>query len=170
MHPLTTAETLPRLPATAALVICEREGAWAGACRRFLPGPPLVETRTLDDAADAVRRYPHGVLMVELAPQRAPQIVSLLVRVQLEHSGVLTVACGGVKGAWERLLREAGAALVVPSPWRMHQAAPLLRRHLRRAPHPPQPLREQIWQRLPWQESRTLPPAASGPGTSEPRS
>src|SRR5690606_6847690 len=37
MRPTTTAEMLSPLPATAALVTCEREGAWAGACRRLLP-------------------------------------------------------------------------------------------------------------------------------------
>lgn len=171
MRPTTTAEMLSPLPATAALVTCEREGAWAGACRRLLPSLPLIETRTLDDAWSGLQRHPHGVLLVELTPERAPQIVSLLVRVQLELPGVLTVACGArVQGAWERLLREAGVALVVSAPWRLHQAASLLRRHLAQAPHPPHSLREQIWQSLPWHENRTLPPAAPASGASETRS
>lgn len=139
-------------PSEVDVVVCEQSQRYTIAARLALGGMArIAETRTLDDAWQRLQTAPHGVLLLEVDPQRAPQVISLLTRLQTELPRVLVVAClAKATPAWELLLREAGAAIVLRVPWRLPAFAPWLRRHLALAPQPKSSLHEQIWSRLPW--------------------
>lgn len=144
------------LPSTGAatITVYERSPRWALAVRQSSLGTKIVELRVLDDIIPAMQGNRFGILLLEVAPKRAPQIVSLLVRLQTEFPHVMTIACvAAASPRWEALLREAGAALVVASPRQLLRVVPWMTRHLQRAPIPKLNLREQLWSQLPWPEA-----------------
>lgn len=147
---IRTLATTP--PNQADVIVCEQTQRYAIAARLTLGNMArIVETRTLDDAWQRLQSARHGVLLLEVDPQHAPQVISLLTRLQTELPRVLVVAClAKATPAWELLLREAGAAIVLRVPWRLPVFGPWLRRHLALAPQPKSTLHEQIWSRLPW--------------------
>ena len=151
-HGFAIRSTASTSPSQADVVVCEQSQRYAVAARLTLGSlARIVETRTFDDAWQRLLAAPHGVLLLEVDPQRAPQVIALLARLQTELPRVLVVACL-VKAtpAWELLLREAGAAIVLRVPWRLPVFGPWLRQHLALAPQPKSTLHEQIWSRLPW--------------------
>ncbi len=151
-HGFAIRSTASTSPSLADVVVCEQSQRYAVAARLTLGSTArIAETRNFDDAWQRLLAAPHGILLLEVDPQRAPQVISLLARLQTELPRVLVVACL-VKAtpAWELLLREAGAAIVVRVPWRLPVFGPWLRRHLALAPPPKSTLHEQIWSRLPW--------------------
>ncbi len=142
----------PAPPRPVDVVVCERSQRYAIAARGALGSMTrLVETRTFDDAWQHLLAAPQAVFLLEVDPQRAPQVIALLARVQTELPQVLVVAClAKATPAWELLLREAGASMVLRVPWRLPMFAAWLRRHLALAPQPASTAYEQIWSRLPW--------------------
>jgi hypothetical protein len=148
------------------VVVCERSPRWSVAMRAVLErGAKVVETRGLDDAWQQLQSAPHGALLIEIEPQRSPQQVALLVRIQTELPNVMIIACvASASPDWELLLREAGAAVVLRTPRRLPGIAPWLRRHLARAPQQKVKLRERIWDGLPWPETaRPAPDSGASP-------
>jgi CheY-like chemotaxis protein len=159
----------PTPPAeSGSVVVCERGTRWAVAVRALLEsGAKVVETRGLDDAWQQLQTTPHGALLIEIEPQRSPQQVALLVRIQTELPHVMIIACvASASPDWELLLREAGAAVVLRTPRRLPGVAPWLRRHLARVPQRKLNLRERIWDHLPWPEAaRPAPDGGALPDT-----
>lgn len=146
---------------SAAIVVLERVPRWSLVARQLFAGAKLTGLRSLEDVLPTVQMAPHAVLLLEVPRERAPQIVSLLVRLQTEFPHVMPIACvASVSPSWELLLREAGAALVLRSPQRLRQIAPWLRRHLLQAPQPKLSLREHLWSQLPWPDAA----ATASPG------
>ncbi len=154
-------ESLPPLATTATIVVYERAPHWSVAARQMLQPAKVAEVRTLEDAWGALQSAPYSGLLLEVEPQRAPQMVSLLVRVQTELPAVMSIACvAEASPAWELLLREAGAALVLRAPRRLQQVSAWLLRHLAAAPQEKSSTRQRLWNQLPWPEAATAPPIA----------
>lgn len=143
------------IASTAGLVVWESDAHWGPLWRRELTAAvPLVAVRHVDDAWAGLQRWPHGALAVELSQTQAPQTIALLARIQAELPSVLCVVhLPADFSGWELLVREAGATLIVRSPWQLTVVAPQLSRHFGRAPQPAVSFREEIWRRLPWRES-----------------
>ena len=152
--PRSRALLQPPQSSAAVVVVCERTPRWSIVARQWLPGIRLVDVRTLEDVLPMLQQASHSVLLLDVESRQAPQTISLLVRIQTELPDVMGIACvANASSAWELLLREAGAALVLRSPRRLPQIAPWLLRHLASAPQQKLSPQERLWGQLPWPEA-----------------
>jgi hypothetical protein len=155
---------------TAALIVVEREGHWATALRRGLADfarapsddgrgeqnlpvpvtPRIIETRSLDECWDELRRRPAALVAIELTEPLLPSILAALRRLDREHPQAAAIVLMERRlTACIPLLREAGAVHCIASPRRLSEAVELLRRHAARHPAAADSP-EQMLAELPW--------------------
>jgi hypothetical protein len=148
----TSPQLSPNLAPTTGLVVCERTDKWVAAWRRELGTAAVAaETRTVEDAAAALRERPHGAVALEIEVAQLPQMVAQVAHWQRKFPHIYVVAqLTSDMRVWTGLLREAGAALVLTSTREVPAAAQQLQQHFARAPRPALSLREELWQKLPW--------------------
>lgn len=132
------------------LIVCEKLGAWAVALRG--KGLKIRETRSLAECKDELRTGKVAFACLELTPTNTDPLLAFLVDVAFcfPRTRVAVMSQPPLRPL-EGLLREAGAIHVTHSPRHLAVLLRLAQRHLQRA-EPNGTLREQIWQRLPWDE------------------
>ncbi len=150
--PSDSPQAIVRYAPTAGLVVWESDARWSSFWRRELGSTvPVRQVQQADATWEALPSLRHGVLAVVLSTNHAPQMISLLARVQQELPTVLCVVhLAAELAAWEMLVREAGAKFVIHTPWQLAAESSQIVRHLARAPQPSVPLREELAGRLPW--------------------
>jgi len=144
---------LPPGASPACVIVCEQTGRWAVALRRELAdrSVPLVETRSLADCGDALRRSPASLVVLELTERSAARLVDWMFRLERDFPVArAAVVARPSMAAWEGLLREAGAVHFATSVRRLRPLAGVALRHLDQAPRPQWTVTEWIWARLPW--------------------
>lgn len=136
----------------ARLIVCEKTGRWAVGLRRELGKAPRVyETRSLADCWDELAASPASYLVLEATEANIEMLTSRLAEVRVRFPLATAIVCGErAMARYEWLLREAGAIHAVFSPRELAPAARLAARHLAAVAEPPIPLRERVWERLPW--------------------
>lgn len=139
--------------ASSRLIVHERAGEWAVACKRLLRGSGVVvcQTRTATQCRQELTASPASVVALELTADNLSTVLTLLVAYARSYpqARFLVLATRGDEPC-EALLREAGAVQVVFSAARLASAIGLVRRHVAQAPPPERTIRETIWSRLPW--------------------
>ncbi len=155
----------------ATLIVMERAGDWAVSLRRELRDATcredqssgaavsidrrriqfqLLESRSLDECWEQLRKRPAAVLAVELTEPLAPSILAALRRLEREYPRAeMLIMCDRRLSPYTSLLREAGAVHCITSPRRLGEAIELLRRHAARLPAVSQPPVEELAE-LPW--------------------
>jgi hypothetical protein len=146
------------------VIVVERDGHWAAALRRGLAGfaipceqdlpvpftPRLIETRSLDECWEPLRRWPGAVVAIELTEPLLPSILAALRRLEREHpQAAMLMLMERRLAPCAALLREAGAVHCIVSPRRSSEAVELLRRHAARQPVTADGP-EQVFADLPW--------------------
>ncbi len=141
---------------TPKVIVCERGRKWALALARHLPAPSILrQTRGLKEARAELNSAPASLLVLELTAENRSGLLTLLDdlgnRFPLARSAILADA--DMKDH-EWLLREAGAAFFSTSVRDCRSLARLADRHLSGLVSPRVDLVAQIWDSLPWGESR----------------
>lgn len=134
-------------------MIAERSGGWADAMRVELAetGVRLWEAGPRPELAEVVAEAPGSFLVLELTPKNAAWLLDALVDLQRAWPRVrAAVVAGRSLGAWQWLMREAGAVHFLTSPRQLAPLVDLACRHLAAAPVPQQTFSERIWASLPW--------------------
>jgi hypothetical protein len=146
------------------LIVCEKSPRWAIALRRVLgtKGVVVVETRSLPACGREMRESPHSILAIETSPSSLESVLAAWADWSRRDEMARLVALGDSSLLpAEFLLREAGVIAIGTSIRQAGRVARLAEKHLSQAPRPNLPLREAIWQRLPWQ--RFASPVATSP-------
>ena len=143
------------------LIVCEKTNRWAIALRRALgrQASLIRETRSLPGCQREALAAPASFVALQVTKtnlEGALEVIQTCGRLlpNVRFAALIDPALQDASGA----LREAGAVHVASTTASAEELARLALRHIALAPAEPLPLREQIWQRLPWR-SRA---AASG--------
>ena len=141
---------------TPRVLVCERSRKWALALARHLPGvSALRQTRGLKEARAELTSAPASLLVLELTAENRAGVLTLLGELgdgfPLARAAV--VAEADMK-SYEWLIREAGASFFSCSVRDALELARLAERHLDEVVLPGADLAGQIWDSLPWGESR----------------
>ena len=140
----------------ARVIVCERTGQWAGTLRRVLSESRdrICETRSLNACWEELARSPASLLALEVTARNGELLVQRLLELPRRFPQARAIVLGEAGWArYEWAVREAGAAHAVFAPRRLPAAARLIARHLALAAQPALPLREAVWQRLPWRSA-----------------
>lgn len=135
------------------LIVCERDGRWAGQLRRELePGELRVyETRWLQECWRMLPECPAALLLVEVNSAWAGQLLALAARLGREFPDVRWVAIADDRLRWAKwAMLEAGAVWFCDSPRRLADVAQIARRRRAQVPRPSLDLEQKIWAALPW--------------------
>jgi hypothetical protein len=141
---------------TSKVIVCERGRKWALALARHLSVPSVLrQTRGLNEARAELNGAPASLLVLELTAENHSGVLTLLddlgERFPLARSAILADA--DMKDH-EWLVREAGAAFFSTSVRESRQLAQLTQRHLSGFVSSRADLVAQIWDSLPWGDSR----------------
>jgi hypothetical protein len=148
---------------TAPLVLCERAGKWALACRRAVVlakaasgldlGIRIVETRSATECRQVLKALPVAFAALELTPSNADQVLELLSEIERTMpNAAAAILADRSMHSHEWAFRECGAVHWVASPRRVVPLVLVAQRHAARFPAPPRSLAEQIRDRLPWSD------------------
>jgi hypothetical protein len=162
----------------SCLIVCERSPRWLALWRSALPERAKVARGTggldwqslspvlsLAQCEGQLRQAPGSVAAVAVDDENLPAVLEHLHRWSREFPAARFLALCSAGLARQptalALLREAGALLTIDRAQQLLPAARLVQRLLRRQPAQELPLRESLWQRLPWQRwaVQSLPPA-----------
>jgi hypothetical protein len=115
------------------LVVLERRGRWASSLRRhgLVAGIQLVETRSLDELAEALAYLPHALAAIEIDAVTAGSRIAWIADQQFssEATRVLAFASRAMR-VWEAEIREAGALHVVTAELDLFLLAGMFGRYL----------------------------------------
>jgi hypothetical protein len=145
---------------TPKLILCEKSPRWAIALRRSLgrDAPILAQTRALPACGRELASAPASLVAVEIVPGNVEHVLAAWADWSGQFPAARLVALADRPlAAAESLLREGGACSVVTSVRHAGRVARLALRHLALVPQPALPLREAIWQRLPWPRHAASP-------------
>lgn len=149
---------------TAALIVCERSGAWAAAWRQSwsrqvdrrtlqLPAVRCVETRSGAECLESLADAPAAFVLVELTAASRQQSLALLSQIMLRsRQAVVAVAAERRLAPYEWRVRELGAAHFLMSPRELPALCRMVERHATRASEIDLELEDRIWAELPWGE------------------
>ncbi|MCE9524898.1 MAG: hypothetical protein K8R36_02455 [Planctomycetales bacterium] len=156
---LTTKRGLP----AGTVVCCERSGDWAVAWRQTAAREslslPLVETRSLVEAAESLAGQPTVFLVVELQVGNLERVVDLLRTLDRRYpqARAAVVAPRSLRASGG-LMRELGVVDFVTSPRQLGPLVQAARRHAELlagegvAEDTDQTTTERIWAKLPWND------------------
>lgn len=140
------------------LIVCEKSNRWAVALRRALgrKASLLRETRSLPECQRDVVTAPASFVALEVTEtnlEGALEVIQTSSQLlpNVRFAALIDPALQDASGA----LREAGAVYVASTTASAGEITRLALRHIALAPPEPLPLREQIWQRLPWRSRAT---------------
>lgn len=143
------------------LIICEKTNRWAVALRRALGRQASLvrETRSLPECQRAAITAPASFVALQVTETNLDGALGLIqtcsrLLPNVRFAALIDPALQDAIGA----LREAGAVHVVDTTASAEELAKIALRHIALARPELLPLREQIWQRLPWRSR----PATSG--------
>jgi hypothetical protein len=150
------------------LIICERSPRWLAAWRRALPARHwnwLASAVSLTQSETRLRESPGSVVAVNIDAENLPTALLKLHhwRRDFPQARFLALLSHELTASPETLvlLQEAGVMLIIDRNQQLRAAARLVRRHFqghaRRSAGVELPLREAIWQRLPWPQFATQP-------------
>lgn len=151
------------------LIVCEKSPRWAIALRRALctGGSAVGEVRSLAACSRELFHSPHSIVAVETSTATIESILAAWTDwSRRDEQARLIILGDALLLPAELLLREAGVIAIATSIRQTDRVARLAEKHLSQAPRPNLPLREAIWQRLPWQRFASLAttsPAAASP-------
>ena len=117
--------------ATREIFVCEKDGGWTSAVRRFVHETVRVrETRSLLECRDRLCEIRDAFVVLEVTRQSLSPVLSELVRLRpgVHRAPVAVVANRSLwRAEWS--LREAGAVHVVFSPRRVNTLCHMALRH-----------------------------------------
>jgi hypothetical protein len=147
-------------------IICEKSGRWAVALRIALerrkcelPGPRILETRSLAELDIAIKEHEATFVLVEVRPESTADILSYLAKngsrrarlvAMLEFAGERSADCRLVADA----LLEGGAVEVIESPRQLSAVLGIAERRPRQAwGEQAETIADRAWAALPWQDA-----------------
>jgi hypothetical protein len=143
----------PRAIMNAALIFCERTGAWCVALRRLLDEyeSEIVETRSLAECREELLRRPASMLVLEATADSLAQVLSWLARLERDFPQArAAVVAERSLAQYEWAVREAGALAMSTSPRNLEPLVSLARSFLSMRQIAEPTMTERVWNSLPW--------------------
>ena len=137
------------------VIVYERSGIWATVLGLHLPGDvQLVQTRGLDECAQALAAAPLSMVAVELSDDNLCGVLDLLERLPEMFPLARLVILGRLElQRYEPLVREAGAIHFFESPRDLAGFRQTASNHFAQLPPIKADFAESVWAAIPWSDA-----------------
>jgi len=138
--------------AVPQFIVCESTSRWTVAMRWGLSDSKVWvhQTSSLESCLAMLEQANGSVVAIEIAMFGVEAALRTIRDIGECFPGSCVIALADADRTHEALLREAGAAHVVPSPRELRSAVRLVKRCLAAAETRPASYRDDVWSRMPW--------------------